>query len=173
MTAIDGVVNEIGPALAISLIGSDIAVPKGATMLSFRIQKLGDATVIRCAGRITFSYADALRIAVLRQPRIRTVVLDLADIIAVDAAGLGLLVALREWSKETGTALKLMNLTPKVEALLELTHLKSAFEVCSAREMLDLLCHAIHEAESVRFGPAIHGSNASDQTSGRGSLVSA
>jgi anti-sigma B factor antagonist len=135
-------------------------------MLSLRIQKLGDAIVIRCAGRITFTYADALRIAVLRQRRIRTVVLDLANIIAVDAAGLGMLVSLRPWAKKAGTDLKLMNVTPKVEYLLELTRLKPAFEVCSAREMLDLLCRAIHETESGRFEPAIQDSNGTHQPAG-------
>lgn len=140
-------------------------------MLSLRIKRLGDATIIRCAGRITVSYADALRIAVLRQPRIRTVVLDLADIIAVDAAGLGVLVSLHAWARETGAVLKLMNVTPKVERLLKLTNLNSAFEVCSGREMLDLLCRAIHETESVRFEPAIQDPSDAHQTLGDGSSV--
>jgi anti-anti-sigma factor len=121
-------------------------------MLTLRIQKLGDATVIRCAGRMVIPYTGVLRNAALRQRRIRTLVLDLADIIAVDAAGLGMLVSLRAWAKETRTALKLMNLTPKVEELLELTNLKSAFEVCSGREMLALLCRSINETDSVESG---------------------
>jgi anti-anti-sigma factor len=140
-------------------------------MLSLRIQKLGDATVIRCAGRLVIPYADILRNAALRQRRIRTLVLDLADIIAVDAAGLGMLASLRAWGKETGTALKLMNVTPKVEKLFELTDLKSAFEVCSGREMLALLCRAINETESVGFKTVIQDTNRIDETLGDGSPV--
>jgi anti-sigma B factor antagonist len=140
-------------------------------MLSLRIQKLGDATVIRCAGRMVIPYAEVLRNAVLRQRRIRTLVLDLADIIAVDAAGLGVLASLRAWAKETRTALKLMNVTPKVEELLELTNLKSAFEVCSGREMLALLCRAINETKSVGFKAVIQDTNCIDETLGDGSLV--
>jgi anti-sigma B factor antagonist len=140
-------------------------------MLSLRIQKLGDATVIRCTGRMVIPYAEVLRNAVLRQRRIRTLVLDLADIIAVDAAGLGMLASLRAWAKETRTALKLMNVTPKVEELLELTNLKSAFEVCSGREMLALLCRAINETKSVGFKAVIQDTNCIDETLGDGSLV--
>lgn len=141
-------------------------------MLSLRIQKLGDATVIRCTGRITFSYADALRTAVLQRPPTRTLVVDLANVIMVDAAGLGILISLRAWAEKGGTNLKLMNLTPKVEKLLELTNLKSAFEICSARETLDLLCRAIDGTEPIRFEPAIQDPNGPDETSSDGSLVS-
>ena len=139
-------------------------------MLSLRIQKLEDATVIRCAGRMFIPYAEVLRNAVLGQPGIRTLVLDLADVIAVDAAGLGMLASLRAWAKETSTALKLMNVTPKVEKWLELTNLKSAFEVCSGREMLALLCRAINETESGGF-TVIEDTNCIDETLGDSSLV--
>jgi anti-sigma B factor antagonist len=115
---------------------------KEANMLSVTIQKLGDVSVFQCAGRITAGDGDILRIAVRTQSRVHTVVLDLAEISAIDAAGLGMLVSLRAWAKSTGTELKLMNLTPRVEEVLELTHLRPAFEVCSVREMMDLLCRA-------------------------------
>jgi anti-anti-sigma factor len=114
-------------------------------------------------------YAEVLRNAVLRQPRIRTLVIDLADVVAVDAAGLGMLASLRAWAIETRTALKLMNVTPKLERLLELTNLKSAFEVCSGREMLALLCRAINETESVGFKTVIRDTLRIDETLGDGS----
>lgn len=139
-------------------------------MLSLRIQRLGDATVFRCVGRITLSDAGVLRTAVLRQPGIRTLVLDLAETIAVDAAGLGILVSLRAWAKENGAVLKLMNLTPRVQDLLELTNLKSAFEICSAREMLALLCRAINETQSMQFEAPIHDPDRVNESSIAGSL---
>jgi len=142
-------------------------------MLSLTIQKLGDTTVIPCAGRLVIPYAEVLRNAALRQRGIRTLVLDLADIIAVDAAGLGMLVSLQAWAKETRTALKLMNVTPKVEEMLELTNLKSAFEVCSGREMLALLCRAINQSEPEEFKTVIQETNRIDDTLGDGSLVMA
>jgi anti-anti-sigma factor len=113
-------------------------------MLRFNIHNLGDVAVFECAGRITVEGGDALRKAVLRQPYIQLVVLDLNEISDIDAAGLGVLASLRSWSKASGTELKLMNLRPRVEKLLELTGLKPLFAVCSARDMLDLWCRSLH-----------------------------
>jgi anti-anti-sigma factor len=113
-------------------------------MLSFTTQNLGDVTVFRCAGRITADSGNQLQNEVVNRTDAREVVLDLAEVSAVDAAGLGVLVSLRTWAETTGRRLKLMNLLPRVEKVLELTHLRSAFDVCSLREMLDLLCRASH-----------------------------
>ena len=115
-------------------------------MLSFKIEKLGDVWIVHCAGRIVFPYARELRIPLLRQLQTSTLILDLLDAIAIDASGLGLLVSLRTWAKQTGRAFKLMNVTPPVEQLLQLTKLKSEIEICSAREMLDLLCRAMYQS---------------------------
>ena len=113
-------------------------------MLSLRIEKLRDVTIIHCAGRIVFPDARELRITLLRQLRSRTLVLDLLDTAAIDAAGLGVLVSVRTWAKQTERVLKLMNVTPWVERLLQLTKLKSEFEICTAREMLDLSVFWLH-----------------------------
>lgn len=118
---------------------------KEVTKLNLDIQILGDVAVLRCAGRITVEDSAELREAVLTPPDIRTVVLDLAGVTSVDAAGLGTLVSLRNWATETGVQFKLMNLAPLVEQVLEITNLKEHFDVCSLSEMLDLLCRAIHQ----------------------------
>lgn len=117
-------------------------------MLNLKIQNLGDVTVFRCAGRITADDADGLRKAVLAQSQLRVAVLDLAEISAVDAAGLGMLAGLRNWAKTAGKQLKLMNIVPRVEEVLELTKLRSAFEILSVREMMDLLCRAAHPVQT-------------------------
>lgn len=111
-------------------------------MLTLKIHNLDDVAVLRCVGRITADDGDALRTAVLTQPDVRIVVLDLAGVSAVDAAGLGMLVSLRNWASATGKQLKLMNVVPRVEEVLELTHLKAEFEICSVADMLELLCRA-------------------------------
>lgn len=118
---------------------------KEATKLELTIQILGDVAVLVCTGRITAEDSAELRQAVLAPRDIRTVVLDLAEVSSVDAAGLGTLVSLRNWATATGTRFKLMNLAPLVEEVLEITNLKQQFEVCSLSEMLDLLCRAIHQ----------------------------
>jgi len=132
-------------------------------MLTLRVQKLENVAIIHCAGRIVFPYASELRDIVLRQQRTRTLVLDLVDTVAMDAAGLGVLVSLSAWAKKNNRMLKLMNLTPSVEQLLQMTRLKSAFEICSAEEMLDLLCRAIHEDESSRLQPALQDADVFDR----------
>src|SRR5215831_12090276 len=127
-------------------------------MLSLRFEQLGDVTIIHCAGRIVFPDVRELRIVLSRRLRARLLVLDLVDIVAIDAAGLGMLVSLRTWAKQTGRTLKLMNVTPWVEHLLQLTKLKAEFEICSGREMLDLLCRAMHPSELVHSETAIEDS---------------
>ncbi len=122
-------------------------------MLTLTTHNLGDVTIFRCAGRITAGDGEVLRNAVLNQPKLGVMVLDLTEIGAIDAAGLGTLVSVRTWAKATGTELKLMNVTPRVEELLELTDLRFAFEVCSVREMLDLLCRVARKSQ-LKVSPA-------------------
>lgn len=133
-------------------------------MLTARVQRLKDVTVIHCAGRIAFPHASELWATVFRHTRTQALVLDLADVLAIDAAGLGMLVSLRAWAKRTRTELKLMNVSPRVEQLLGLTRLKSEFEVCSAWEMLDLLCRALQKDGSAGL-LAVRDTGSNDQTS--------
>lgn len=121
---------------------------RGTKMLSYTIYKLGSTTLFRCAGRFISGDGERLRDAVLNQAHARTVVLDLAELRGIDAAGVGMLVSLHLWAQNVAIALKLMNLTPPVEEVLELTNLKAEFEVCSLAEMLDLLCDAIRQDRS-------------------------
>jgi len=128
-------------------------------MLKVIIRNLGDATIFRCEGGIAFPDAGRLRVAVMTHPPTRLAVLDLAEVDAIDGAGLGILVSLRAWSRATGTRLKLMNLQPKVEYLLELTHLKPLFEMSSVRDVLELFCRVFNpsrfpQAQAVTEVPA-------------------
>ncbi len=112
-------------------------------MLSFTIHDLGDTQIFECKGRLTIESAGTLRKAVLAQPHVPVVVLDFKEITGLDAAGLGVLATLQGWAQRVGTEIKLMNLMPRVEKMLELTGLKSVFTICSGRELLDLWCLAL------------------------------
>jgi anti-sigma B factor antagonist len=118
-------------------------------MLQITTHNLGNATIFCCTGRITVEDADLLRMTVVNAP-LSIAVLDLAEVAAMDAAGVGVLVSLRWWAKTTGARLKLMNLTPRVEDLLELFNLRSTFEICSVPEMLGLLCLAFEQSQFAR-----------------------
>ena len=114
-------------------------------MLNATAQKLGDSTVLRCQGRIVIGEAYAiLRNAVLRQTYTRTLILDLAQVDRIDAGGLGVLLGLREWACSRAIRFQLMNVTNRVEHVLELTKLDRVFEFCSVEDMFQLLdCAAI------------------------------
>ena len=111
-------------------------------MLKIRIQNLGDVTIFHCAGSLTFGNENRVLSALSNWPVVRLAVLDLAEVTAIDDAGLGTLLSLRSWAKTKGKTLKLMNVTRRVEKLLELSNLRSVFEFCSVPEMLRLLCPA-------------------------------
>jgi anti-anti-sigma factor len=108
-------------------------------MPKLTIHKLGEAVVFRCTGRIVFGECHILRHAVLSHPHIATAVLDMAEVTAIDASGLGLLVELRNWASANRIQLKLLNLTPRVANLLDVTHLTTILDVCSVRGETDLL----------------------------------
>ena len=90
-----------------------------------------------------------------KQPSLRVAVLDLAEVRTIDAADAGALVSLRKRATANGVALKLVNLTLRVEELLELTRLRSAFEVSSVPEMLGLLCSAFEQSQFVGIDAAL------------------
>ena len=118
-------------------------------MLSFTVYKFGDTALFRCTGRLVSGDSECLRDAILTQSHVRSVVLDLAEIHSMDAAGLGMLLSLRARARTTGTAFKLMNLTPRVEELFALTNLRDVFEFCSVPEMLALMCLAVGQTRAV------------------------
>jgi anti-anti-sigma factor len=114
-------------------------------MLKITVQKLGDASVLRCKGQIVVADAcSILRNAVLSQRHTRMLVLDLASVDRIDAGGLGVLLDVREWARSGASVFKLMNVTKKVEEILELTHLQNVFEFCSVRDFF-----LLHRAASI------------------------
>ena len=112
-------------------------------MLKITVQELGDTSVLRCKGQIMLGDAcSILRSAVLSQQHTRMLVLDLARVDRIDAGGLGVLLDVREWARSGTSVFKLMNVTKKVEEILELTHLLNVFEFCSVRDFFCLLHRA-------------------------------
>jgi len=136
-------------------------------MLKITVQKLGDVSVLRCRGRIVAGGAGStLRNAVLSQPYIRILVIDLARVERIDAGGLGILLGLRESARSRAIVFKLMNATKRVEEILEVTHLHSVFEFCSVQELFCLL----HRAASMPSCSADQ-SNRADENESRNSFV--
>jgi anti-anti-sigma factor len=136
-------------------------------MLNVTVQKLGDASVLQCQGRIVVGDACLiLRNAVLSQRRSRMLVLDLARVDSIDAGGLGVLLGLRQWARSGSRMFKLMNVTKTVEEILELTHLQHGFEFCTVRDLFCLL----HRAASMPYWSADE-PNRADENDGRNCSV--
>src|SRR5438552_8149186 len=120
-------------------------------MLDVTIQALGDVVVLRCAGRIVgCRESDILRLAAVSQTRVRTVVLDLAAVEAIDAGGLGLLVFLHMCAHGLGTELKLRNPTQRVAELLRLTNLNSVFEIFPSENVVSRPATAARAIDDIR-----------------------
>lgn len=127
-------------------------------MVHVIIFEVGDATVVRCRGRIVVGDDySILRNAILSQTHARTVVLDLAEVDRIDAGGLGVLLSLREWTRSKAIRFKLMNAMSKVLQVFELTKLDSVFEFCSVKDMFHLLHHSAAMTPSV--GDAVDAGN--------------
>jgi anti-anti-sigma factor len=103
-------------------------------MLTVRISKLGALTILRLHGRIVIGETGALVSAVQSQKDVGTLVLDLAQISTIDAAGLGELLRLRETTQSRGVGFKLINVMQRVSQILEITKLNSVFDIASEAE---------------------------------------
>lgn len=101
-------------------------------MLTVTVHNLPNGVVLRCQGRIVRGEECALLCAAVRQ-RGQDIVLDLADVTAIDAAGIGALVSLQA----AGVYVRLMNPAEPVRAVLKLTGLASVFEICSGQSLAE------------------------------------
>lgn len=99
-------------------------------MLHIVVEQFMDSALLRCCGRLVAG-KELLRLreAVMCQADKRSVQLDLAGIEAVDAAGLGLLVALHMLGRVVGFGFQVRNPVPRVRTLLKLTRLESVLDI--------------------------------------------
>jgi phospholipid transport system transporter-binding protein len=98
-------------------------------MLNVEKQALGEVVIWRCSGALVRG-ADLDHFQeVVTAEAARHMVLDLEEIQAMDAAGLGVLVYLHHWSLQSGVQLAIANMSCRVRSLLELTNLESILPV--------------------------------------------
>src|SRR5215475_759303 len=100
-------------------------------MLTVTTQTVADTVILHCRGRLVRGEESALLCAAVRHHG-RDVVLDLAEVNAIDAAGIGALVSLQA----AGVYLKLMNPTEAVREVLRLTGMESVFEIGEQSSMM-------------------------------------
>jgi len=97
-------------------------------MLTVSIEPMGDVVTLRCVGRIVRGQETAILCAAVQQ-HARNLVLDLAGVDAIDAAGIGVLVSLQA----AGIYLKLVNPTRQVREVLRVTKLETVLEICESQ----------------------------------------
>jgi anti-sigma B factor antagonist len=95
-------------------------------------RQVGDVTVIDAAGRITLgegssTFRDTIKDLVTKGDK--KVLLNLAEVSYIDSSGIGELVSGFTTLSNAGGRLKLLNLTKRVQDLLQITKLYTVFEV--------------------------------------------
>ena len=97
-------------------------------VLTFEIERDGDAAVVKCHGRLVAGTSEELYQEVkhlLSQTKL--VVIDLAELTYVDSTGLGALVRLYVSSRQARCEFKLLHLGKQLRNLLKMTNLLSVF----------------------------------------------
>ncbi|MGA2904985.1 MAG: STAS domain-containing protein [Candidatus Korobacteraceae bacterium] len=98
-------------------------------MLRIDIQSAPPIVKLLCSGRIVLGVeAETLRCMATSRPE-RRVVVDLRQIYAMDAAGLGLLVELHCLAQQRAGTLTVANPSPWVRRLMALTNLESVLQL--------------------------------------------
>jgi anti-sigma B factor antagonist len=101
-----------------------------ASLLTFEIDRAGDAAVVRCHGKLVAGVSEVLYIKVRELiPDTKRIVLDLTDLTRMDSMGIGTLVRLYVSARSAGCDLELINLGKQVRQLLGTTNLLSVFTV--------------------------------------------
>ena len=104
-------------------------------MLKVRLQNLGDFAILHLEGGIVISNTAILRNAILSQPGVRVLVLDMTRVNRIDASGLGVLLELREYLQSRAIDLKLMSVPTLIRQVLEITRLDSIFEIIAEDQL--------------------------------------
>jgi anti-sigma B factor antagonist len=95
-------------------------------------RQIGDVTVIDAAGRITLgegstAFREAIKDLVAKGQK--KILLNLGEISYIDSSGIGEMVSGFTSVSNAGGQLKLLNLTKRVQDLLQITKLYTVFEV--------------------------------------------
>ena len=94
-------------------------------MLTVKLENTSDKVVLNCRGRIVLGEETRLMCAALPHHG-REIIVDLSEVTAIDAAGVGALMALQA----AGIYCRLVNPSEHVREVLRLTHLDSIVEIC-------------------------------------------
>lgn len=100
--------------------------------MTLKTRQVGDVTVVDAAGRITLgegssAFRDSLKDLVAKGQK--KILLNLAEVSYIDSSGIGEMVSGFTSVSNGGGQLKLLNLTKRIQDLLQITKLYTVFEV--------------------------------------------
>jgi anti-anti-sigma factor len=97
---------------------------------------VGEATIVQCCGSLLLGKeTDSLRELVRKLlPESPTIVIDLAEVTAMDSGGMGTLVGLHYSARSAGARIRLAHLPARIRTLFELTRLLSVFDIVESPE---------------------------------------
>ncbi|HKP11074.1 MAG TPA: STAS domain-containing protein [Blastocatellia bacterium] len=105
--------------------------------LTINQRQAGDVTILDLSGKITIGEGSVqLREAVrgLLESGNKKILLNLGDVSYVDSSGIGELVSSYTTTSNNGGHLKLLNLTKKIQDLLQITKLLTVFQVYDSEQ---------------------------------------
>src|SRR6266545_8382470 len=106
-------------------------------MLKVHAEVLADVAVLRFQGHIVnVAETATLRDAVFSQAYASIVLLDLSRVDVIDAAGLGALLELRQWTQANRVEFRLVNPTKLVQQVFAITRLDSVFDISFQEDVL-------------------------------------
>lgn len=107
------------------------AAAKSPSHLTLVTSTEGDATIVRCTGKLVTGSTEILQAEVRSLlPGTKRIVLDLTDLGYMDSSGLGSIIGLYVSVKSAGGSLEVINLSARVRQLFSITNVLSLFEVC-------------------------------------------
>jgi len=120
------------------VIEGTLSVLEGRSPLQLKLstRTIDGVLIIDCAGRIVFGEESAYLRDMVRKllAERKKLVLNLNGVNYIDSGGLGTLVALYTTSRNSGSSIKLANLTRHVDDLLQVTKLVTIFDVYDSEQ---------------------------------------
>lgn len=108
--------------------------------LRFQLECQHGVAVARCTGRMVRGAAlEEFRRRMEQLDHVRILIVDLSEVEQVDAGGLGTLLMVRRWARQSSVHMKLVNPSAFMLRLLQATRLTSVFEISSLEEALCIL----------------------------------
>ena len=92
------------------------------------------AIILRCKGSLVHGEPSAMLLHAGERHGAQRLIVDLTGVDSIDASGLGALVGLEKWARNTGVRVRLLNPSKYLRELLRLTKLERVFEIAAAGE---------------------------------------